>query len=453
MFVPAKAATRLPEDVLRTRSRRLACAALAMGLGTASQAHAGDLGEIDTGPASLELGGPYLLAGQDLAFAAALDWHFRRKTQDIRRAYVCLTGETIGGASLCATGSGVGYADDLRAETIRSTLDLKLAVAFFRLVELRLRAPIVLTETTHVRFDDGVDAQSSRTAPYNADPIFAVPNTSPTRAGLADPTIGLWATFVSTQRDPDDATVALGVDVTLPLASARKAGHATVGDGAVDIDIALGASGRVLPWLVPFGRLDIVVRVPGSDTLYPDLGSTQQVSGPPHSLAWTFGATFVPFEDAPSRAVRLTLGGRIEFLSAGKFPTALFDAIGTSDCDPNDLQNPCALTTTASGLRASGATIVEEHLAFQGWVGADYDLLGALRLSARASVAWETPHNLTFSDRGIDLDGQLGLQPFNAIGRNEFDPDYNPAWDAPGNRFRSVGAVTLGLDVSVSGHF
>ncbi len=395
-----------------------------------------------------DLQGPYIGDGP-IAFRASLDYHWRRRTAAIVREYDCLRHEVIGGASLCPNGSRIGFARDLKVEQATSLLDVDLRLAFYRSLEVRLRLPFVMSDETKLSFDDGVDGRTSLTAPYNGPALFEVPNTT-TRSGLADPVIGLWGTVLSRARDVDDPTIALGFELGVPIAPARSPGTADVGAGAWALTFAVAASDRAYTWLEPFFRIDVTLMVPASDALYPDLGATQATRGPPEKVAVRFGADLIPFERPDEgSAVRIEVGAELALVTSGKTPTALFDALGTSDCRP---EAGCDLTTNAVGRLQSGATIAEEHFTALMWLGAHYDVLDVLRLTARVNVGWESPHFLTSSNLGKDVDGR-GVQASNSFGDNEYDPDYNPALDRPGTRYRSMDALLVGVDFSLVGRF
>lgn len=398
-----------------------------------------------------ELWSPFPQGGETVGVKVGLGWRHRATRLSVDRELLCLAHETIGGQSACAGGSGVVMARDLEAEVIESALDVDFRIALFRAIEARVRLPIVLHGSTSLTFADGVDGRSSRTAPYNADAIFALPNDSGGRGGLGDPVLGIWGAPLSSAREENDPTLLLGLELTLPIAEPRRAGSTNVGGGIFGVTLAVAGSARVYDWLEPFARLDVALQLGADNTLYPDLGETQTVSGPPHRIGLRAGLELVPWEQAADgSAVRIELGGHVELVTAGRSPTVLFDAIGTSACSPSDADDPCTLTTTASGRPARGATIEEEHLALGTWLGVHYDVFETLRLTVRANVGWRTPHFLTFSDIGADTDGDGLVEGENARGQSEYDPDYVPTWDDPGGRFRSSSELTLGIDVGVS---
>lgn len=394
-----------------------------------------------------ELVGPYASerdAGP-LAFRGGAELRWQRRTLAILREYGCIAHEA---GSACPDGSRLGLARDLAATRTTTALDIDLRLAFYRALEVRLKLPFVIADETRLGFDAGVDEKSSLSAPYNAPALFEVPTVSE-RAGLGDPVVGLWVALTAHARDPEDPDLLAGVDVTFPLAPARSPGSDAVGSGAWGIALALAGSARALPWLEPFFRLDVAFAVPaGDEGLYADLGARQATRGPPERVGARFGIELVPYEHDRS-AVRLELGGELALLTAGKSATELFDALGTSPCSADPT---CELTRQAVGTRASGATIEEEHLATTLWFAARWDIAQSLRLATRATLGWETPHFLTASNLGVDVDGG-GVDDVNRLGNNEHDPDYNVHLDAPGTRLRASEVMVVGLELSLLGRF
>ncbi|MFO0744959.1 MAG: hypothetical protein U1F43_04680 [Myxococcota bacterium] len=417
---------------------------LSMALATAAQA-----AEVT------EIWSPFPTGAETVGLRLDLAWHHLATNLSIGREFVCLAHETVGGASLCPDGSKIAVAKDLDAEVVSDALDLEFRLALWRTLEARIRLPVVLSETTRIGFDDGVDGKTSLTAPYDADQVFPVPQRSAARAGLGDPTLALWGTPITPGDDALGPTVALGLELGLPLAAVRTAGGSEVGSGVFTTTFAVAGSARATSWLEPFARLDLTLALAASNQLYPDKGDTQTVSGPPQRAGFKAGVELVPWEAARDHsAVRIALGGAVDLVSAGRAPTALFDAIGTSPCsaDPG-ATDPCTLTTTADGHKASGTTVEEEHLVLGAWLGVRYDVFETLSVSLRASAAWTTPHFLTFSDVGVDLDGSGRVESPNSAGHDEVDPDYVEAWDAPGSRFRVTSELTLGVDLALTARF
>jgi len=400
-----------------------------------------------------EIWSPYAAGGETVGVKLGLGFVHRATTLAVDRELLCLEHETVGGQSLCPDGSALVNVKDLEAEVVSDVLELDFRLALWRTIEARVRLPIVLFERTRVGFAPGVDETNSPTAPYNADQVFAVPGRSESRAGVADPTLGVWLDPLST-RAPGLPSLALGVELTLPLAEPRKAGTSAVGDGIFGVTLAVAGSARVYDWLEPFARFDFQLRLAASNDLYPDFGETQTVSGPAQRVGLRAGVELVPWErPVDQSAVRIEIGGVMTFVSAGKAPTVLFDAIGTSSCSSAPVDDPCTLTTTASGAAARGTTVEEEHLELGAFLGVHYDVFETLRLTLRANVGWRTPHFLTFSDIGADTDGDGLVESVNDSGRSEYDPDYVPTWDDPGGRFRANDEVVLGVDAAVTARF
>lgn len=401
-----------------------------------------------------EIWSPFAGGAETLGLTLGLG--FTHETTDVKvdRDQLCLAHATAGGESLCPEGSRVVSAKDLDAALVESTLALDFRLAFWRSIEARVNVPILLYGGTNLSFAAGVDGGNSTTAPYNGDQVFEVPNSSGSRAGIGDPVLGLWGAPLSSARDPSEPDLLLGLELVLPLAEPRAPGRGTIGQGIFGVTVSVAGSARVVSWLEPFAKLSFALQLGASNDLYPDFGNSQTVSGPPQRLGFLAGLEFVPWErPVQKNAVRIEVGGGLELVTAGVAPTVLFDAIGTSACSDATRADPCALTTTASGRYASGTTVEEEHLSLSSWLAVHYDVFETLRVSARASFIWRTPHYLTFSDIGADTDGDDLVERVNDAGDSEFDPSYVPTWDDPGGRFRAASNVTLGMDFVVMTRF
>ncbi|MCA9515708.1 MAG: hypothetical protein KC635_12250 [Myxococcales bacterium] len=386
----------------------------------------------------------------------SLDWEWRRRRGAIRRETLCYAHETLGGASLCPEGSRVLLADDLETERTTSVLTVTPALALGDAFELSFALPIVLSEQTDLRHASGVDEGNSLTDPYNRPSLFEVPARGPTRAGLADVSATLRVAPFGFGEERDGRWV-VGLTLTLPTASERAAGNDAVGEGMYAVRLENAFSGKVTRWLEPFAAVDVTLVRGAAGSVFDADAPTQTLTGPAHRLGVSFGAEVTPYERKDKSAVRLEVGGRIEAVFDGRARTDLFDALGTSGCDPRSEDAPCDLTTydrgdvdpaTSAPRRTDGVTDEEHHAVLSGWLGIRYEVFEVLELSARASLAMETDHFLTFADVGEDLDGVGGIQRTNTQGQNELNPVYASAFDAPGTRFRTGGITTFGVDVA-----
>jgi len=442
-------------DAVRPLRHAALALALATPLAAASPAAAVDLTEIvdSYAPAS-----PF-------AFHASLgvDWQWRQRRGPIRREFTCIAHETLGGASLCPDGSRVLLADELRVERTTSTLNVDARLGLGRVLELRLGLPVVLYARHQLRFAPGVDEGQSLTDPYNQPSLFDVPFTAAERAGLGDPRVGLRVAPLSGARDPLEPSWVLGAALDLPWGSVRRADNTDVGEGVWRLTLSSALSTRVFRWLEPFFSLDGALAFASADSVYRDGGRVETVSGPAHRVGVRFGAELVPFENPTTRsAVRLVLGGKVDVVFDGRGYSDLADALGTSACDPSASDEPCGLTTydrgdidprTGAPRKTDGVTTIEHHLVVGGWLGVRYEVFEALELRATASVARESDHFITFSDVGVDLDGQNDVEALNASGQNEISPTWLGSVDTPGHRFRTGGIWILGIDIAMRAKF
>jgi len=395
--------------------------------------------------------------------SVGLNWRWRQRRGDLRREFSCIANETIGGQSLCPSGSRVMLADELQVRRTTAVLDVDARLGLGRLLEVRATLPIVLFDRNQLDFAGGVTEGNSLTDPYNQPSLFDVPHRANERSGLGDLRVELRVAPLSKARDPLDPSWVIGASLDLPTASIRTADNSEVGDGVWRLGLSTAVSARVVRWLEPFFELNGTIAIPGEASPFVDLGPTATLSSPAHRLGARFGIELVPFERAETRsAVRLEVGGRVDLVFDGRGFSDLADALGTSTCDPSDAAEPCNLTTfdrgdvdplTGRRLKTDGITRIEHHLVIGGWLGLRYEVFEALELRARASVYRESDHFLTFTDAGVDLDGVGDVQGRNAAGINELDPTWLSGVDEPGARFRTGDIWTLGIDFAIRGKF
>ncbi|MGM0577686.1 MAG: hypothetical protein ACQEXJ_18310 [Myxococcota bacterium] len=392
-------------------------------------------------------------------------WELRVTKGRILREFRCLSEDTAGVGSLCPEGSGIGEARELDVERRVHVLNLDTEVALWRHASLTLRLPIVLFDQTELTHADGVNALNSTVDPANEFPpasLFSVPFTGPERSGLADPTVGVRITPLSLSRDMTRPTWALDLNLTIPRLQAdhvKQADNDAVGEGVWVLDLATALSARPRPWVEPYFQAGGTLRFAAATSLFEDYGPTQTLVSPGHGLHTSFGVEFIPWEQrSRERQVVIDVGGSLGYRFEGREYTALFDALGSSDCDPRDSQEPCDLTTfdrREDGRRrqTDGITDVEQYATLSSWIGVRYQPIPYFTVAAKFTFAYEMPHFLTFADAGKDLDGRNQVERENSEGVNEFNPVYNSDYDGLGHRFRSGGLRTTAFSLSVTGKF
>lgn len=402
-------------------------------------------------------------------FTLTAGWAMEQRQGVIRREFRCLAHDTIpgGGAELCPDGSRIIDANEMTVSRLVHRLDIDLRLGFWRVAEIHARLPIVLLDRTDLDFYEGVDPQNSTVDPYNQPSLFGLPNRGARRVGVDAFSLGARLAPLSLARDMLRPDWIVDIDLSIPAsafgADVREAGNHAVTEGVWEVSFATALSARPAAWVEPYFQVGADFRIPDRSSLFYDYGRTQTLLSPGHAFHFSVGTDFLPYEDRDKeRAFIIDIGGSVDFQLEGRDYTDLFDALGTSGCDPRDSDAPCDLTTYDRGTldpdtgfrrKTDGLTDVEQFATLSGWLGVRYQLLKWIHLAARFTVAHETAHFITFSDAGKDFDGDGVVEDSNGHGDNEFSPVYNDHYDALGARFRTGNVLVLGFQLALQGKF
>lgn len=399
------------------------------------------------------------------------DWTMKLRSGRIQREFRCLAHDTSAdsGQTLCPYGSTILDARELVANRQVQQLNIRGVIGFWRNAQVGIHLPVVLYDQTDLDFDTGVSntgQDNSTVDPLTQPSLFPMPNDGVARSGLGDMTLMARFTPLSFARDATRATWALDFGFTAPTGTVKEATNKAVGEGLWAIHIATAVSSRPARWIEPYFQGGARLLVPSSDSLFQDYNAkTQTLVSPGHVIHASVGAEMMPYEDRRlKRGVTIDIGGRLDFHFEGREYTDLFDALGSSPCDPRDATATCDLTTydrgdidpeTGRRMKTDGITDVEQYATISSWLGVRYQPIPEFQLLARLSVENELPHFLTTADAGVDLDPALdnAVEQNNSFGVNEFNPVYKEVFDALGNRFRSGGAITYIVSVGIQGRF
>lgn len=395
-------------------------------------------------------------------FSLEIGWEMLQRSGKIRREFRCLAhDEAVEG--LCPDGSRVIDVNELTTERTIHALNIDAELGFGRLAQLHLKLPVILSDETKLAFDDGVDRFNSSVDPDNEPSLFSLPFDGTSRSGLGDLVFGVRFTPLSWSRDQTRPTWAIGLDLTFPTAAVKEADNDAVGEGLWRIELSSAMAARFKPWIEPYFRVSGTFNLATGGSLFQEYGRTQTLEAPGHNLSVALGTEFIPYEDHAKRAkVSIDIGGSIDYQFEGREYSDLFEALGTSPCDPRDQDNPCDLTTFTRGdidletnrrRKTDGITDIEQYATFTGWVGVNYQAMEHLKIRLQVSFAHETDHFITTADAGKDLDGANQVEEENSFGENEFNPVYNSAYDALGTRFRTGNTSLLGVQISLMGKF
>ena len=409
--------------------------------------------------------------GDGLDVTVTADWEMKLRSGKILREFRCLAHDTstASGQTLCPNGSGILDARELVANRHIQQLNVQAVIGFWRNAQLGVNLPVVLFDQTDLSFDQGVGdtgRDNSTVDPVTQPSLFPVPDEGTVRSGVGDMSITTRFTPLSFARDATRATWALDFGLTIPTGAIKEANNKAVGHGLWGIHVATAVSSRPTRWIEPYFQAGANLVVPSEDSLFKNYNSqTQTLVSPGHTIHASAGLELMPYEDRRlKRGVTIDIGGRLDFHFEGREYTDLFEALGSSPCDPKDPIASCELTTfdrgdidpeTGRRMKTNGITDVEQYANLSTWLGVRYQPIPEFQLLARFAVENELPHFLTTADAGRDLDPQFenAVEQSNSFGVNEFNPVYNEVYDALGSRFRSGGMITYLVTIGLQGRF
>ena len=400
-----------------------------------------------------------------------LSWEMSHREGRILREFACLAHDNIegGGAELCPEGSQFLLGKEMVSVRQTHLLYIDTSIAYRRYFLASLRIPVVLHDLAELKMDTegGVTSANSSVDPDNFPSLFELPFKGSTRSGVKDPTLTLRVAPLSFSRDQTRPTWVLDLALTTGLVPVRQAANDSVGEGTWRLDFGTAVSVRPEWWVEPWFRMDTFMRFQDAGSLFQNIADTQTLTSPGHAIAASVGATFIPLEDVVGRStLTIDVGGMIHYRFEGREYTDLFEALGTSECDPSNAQ-PCDLTTYDLGSnsfldgserrKTDGVTDVEQYATASTWLDMRYKIMEWVSIRAGFSLAYEFPHFITFADAGEDKNGDQVVQledPNDPVGQpNEYSPVYATALDAVGNRFRTGGMMTYQVMFGIEGSF
>ena len=402
----------------------------------------------------------------NIDFAISAGWDFSSQSGLIRREFTCISHDA-GSGTFCPGNSKIIDVDELQVARDIHRFNVDMTLGFWRYAQLNVSIPIVLADQTTLKYADGVDQFNSSVDPQDSPSLFSVGGADgfvgSERAGVADPTVGVRFTPYSWARDPTRPTWAIGLDLTMPLVSIKQADNDAVGEGLWKVVLSTAISSRAFSWFEPYFRVDGTFQMASKDSLFQQYGKTQTLISPGHQLGIALGTEFIVHEEAEKeQSFIFDIGGSVRFQFEGRTYTDLFEALGTSTCDPRDTLDPCDLTTFSRGeidpvtnatRKTDGLTDIEQYATISGWFGFRWQMQKHVQLRAMFQVAHDTDHFLTTDDAGKDLDGFNQVEKENSMGENEYNPVYSDAYDSLGRRFLSGDIMRLGAQVSLMGKF
>ena len=360
-------------------------------------------------------------------------------------------------------------------------LTFSAKVGFWRIASLELEIPYIMKDRTDLDYDDGIDPTNSSVSPSGGAPqLFQLPFSGKDRSGVGDMTARLRLAPMSHSRDFTHPNWVVDINIVFPTSELKSTDNTAPGTGLWQVELGTAVSARFMPWFEPYFRLAGNFRVTGADTFFEEFGNTQTLAAPGHQLKIALGLDLIPYENVGKEEFfAIDLGADIVYQFEGREYTALYEALGSSSCDPGDDQAPCDLTTFTRGdidpatgerRKTDGLTDIEQYATVRGLFGFRWQMWKHIQLRFLGWIGHETAHFLTTADAGKDLDNLNQVEASNSqcvAGSptdastscgcsqcvNEYNPVYNDAYDALGTRFRSANTFLWGVNVKLIGKF
>jgi hypothetical protein len=356
------------------------------------------------------------------------------------------------------------------SEADRNLLTLGVDVGLWRDVMAFARLPLVLSDTRALHGGGGMSALAGG----DGSPLFALPLTSPSRAGLDYMAVGAawsvlnqtraawqptWVLRVEGRRAIGKPLRACAVRMEMDVCGSQSSQDRD-GDGALDgtrggePGVSAGLSGvlvetrfsRRARHLEPYAGLALLAQWPSTARARFQPHGQGDAHPGPESTA-TLGAAFIPWEDRGSyQRAMLDLRLDATYVARGTTYTPLFDALGSSS-DPS-------LAAAREGVHFYGLTEAEQHLRYGGQVGVELQAARYVRFAAGTTVHWVSAHAL--SDRS-PCTGSASGTSVSEDGRScvgsRVDTRERSELDAPGRRFFIRDQFLLGVYAQATAMF
>lgn len=378
-------------------------------------------------------------------------------------------------AKILEEGMGsAGYVQDLSELKYSRTANVivpRLAIGLYRDLELHVEAPYVLSDDTSLTYASGVDATNSSIDNVGIDangttctgscPMFPVGGTVYHGHALGDFKVGLaWGVF-SEKRDDTKPTWLVGLDVTLPTATAYDPStsplHANKNDPApvgrkiwqYDVFTALSKQfGAVDPYVRAHASFPVLsgntysncdhaavlaanappqpqMTTQGAANCADPFWKTRSLAQPPTIYGMKFGTELVAYESKPdAQRVAFDLRVGADWTSASRWYNELTDATGK--------------------LMWS-----ERYVTLDALLGFYLRTSSFLFLQAMASISHDRDHYISGESLGP---GSGNYDPAVAATSRQ-NPNFDFRYDLPGRRFKVSETTVFTLSAALTLNF
>ena len=377
-------------------------------------------------------------------------------------------------------------------QQVTHSLNITAEAGLWHDLGLRIKLPVVLSDSRTLSSLDGSSANPQRYAQGDGAALFSLPFTSPTRSGLD--WLGLEVAWgITNQRRTPGLPSWLGsIEVRLPIGDPLHACNAnappqcpnifadTTPDGrftngassrsaglnrGMTTVIARSAVSRRYGDVEPYGQFSILADFPGTGSDFSTQNTQRGIilDRPPVIGTVISGVEITANEERENgRRLVFDLQARGSYISPGRDYSELFDALGSSRASSLATPSPAAYTdngaggsmpsTSAGKVYFTGITDIAPHIALGSRVAVRWQVNPLVLFTLGVGFEWVQGHAITGGDEcntGVKA-GSLGeaancksVSARNPQGEASYkstgipNPNYRPSIDSAGRRFRA----------------
>jgi hypothetical protein len=383
------------------------------------------------------------------------------------------------------------------AQTTHS-LNLQAEMGLWHDLALRVKLPIVLSDTRSLSDLDGSSKNPERYAQGDGAALFSVPFNSPSRSGLdwlglevawgitnqrRSPAMPTWLAALELRLPVGDPLHACNADATVqcrdvfydasdPAAKASTARTPGLNRGMTTL-IARSAVSRRYGDVEPYGQFSILADFPGSSGDFATQNTQPGVilDRPPVIGTVISGVEFTADEEREhGRRLVIDLQGKASYVSPGRDYSELFDALGSSQASSLTAPNPAAFTDNGSGgsmprtsagkVYFTGITDIAPHIALGAKLALRWQAGPFVSFGLGTSLEWVQSHAITGGDECNTMVTAASLGEAANCKRQSTataykttgvpNPNYRPVVDSAGRRFRVDDTLITDLWANLS---
>jgi hypothetical protein len=375
--------------------------------------------------------------------------------RDLRKSQILREYKCINISGLCPNSNEIILAKELEYKRVINTLIIDTSIGVYKDVEIFVSMPVVLDDSMEL----GLATNYSTINPPSGNALFTAPFKGRGRSGFGDMSAGVKYSPFSQEHDPFYPSWMLGFTYTIPTGSIKKATNSNVGEGVHKIKIETEISRRI-SFVEPYFGFSGTFKFGSASGLFKNYGETQDNINPGAEMGIVIGSEIIPWEVAGMKQKFVfDFGFKANYIFEGRGYSEIFDALGSSACDPQD---GCYYTTYArtlkndpvkNPLKTDGITDIEPYGVLGTWAGFSLRPIEYIQLNFQFFYDREMDHFITFADAGKDLDGKNDVEYENSLKDNEYNPVYLAEIDKLGKRLKTSGANVIGIKVGLTGRF